>query len=671
MKNIIQNKKNIFWKMIGTLVFVAIVVNFISFPTKNVDAAWGNGYLYKGTFVVQAGKVTGTQSNFTVVVAGTATGLKTVASGGHIQNTCAQTLYGLTIPADLIFTSDNAGTNVLHWQFDTYNPTTGVYSAHVLMPSIDTSTNNTLYMWYGNSSVTTCQGGVSAASWDGNTVAALATPNGATLNTSDYIGNGVTSGASAPTAGAGPNVASAGAAVFAGTGTSNLSIAGIGRRSKPYTACAFFNFTAHTTSGADQILGDSNVVADYASMGLGRTNSTGRMSTYFTDNGLTYYVADGTSVINAGTWHQACQVVSSSQISLVVDGVLEGGPNAAGIPSANALTSLSIGVAGNNTGGFWNGSIGEITVANTNRPVPWLLARYNNVINPATFWSATYDLTNGVSFTITPTVIPNTHAGNITLTLNGVGTSWVNGSTVMTASGVANVDCGAVTVNNGSLAHINCTTGAGTGTLTLTESVTGTAVSTTQVSTSSFGISPTSGAVGISPSLTLTGANTLWTQETAAGLFSVAGGTGASIGTPTITTDTAGAVALTVGSAAGALTITDTSTGKTATFTATSALPATFTASPTAVPTNNIANIIVSLNGVGTNWTNQTFTISGVAGVAKVAQNITSATTATLTITTGATSGTLTINDATDGISTTLQVGIGGGGSTSASVWVQ
>ena len=41
-------------------------------------AQWSNGYTYEATFVVQSGKVTGTQSNFTTVVAGTAAGLKTV-----------------------------------------------------------------------------------------------------------------------------------------------------------------------------------------------------------------------------------------------------------------------------------------------------------------------------------------------------------------------------------------------------------------------------------------------------------------------------------------------------------------------------------------------------------------------------------------------------------------
>jgi hypothetical protein len=58
----------------------------------------------------------------------------------------------------------------------------------------------------------------------------------------------------------------------------------------------------------------------------------------------------------------------------------------------------------------------------------------------------------------------------------------------------------------------------------------------------------------------------VWSQETAAGLFSVSGGTGASISTPTITTNVDGTVTLTCGSANATLTITDNSTGATDTF---------------------------------------------------------------------------------------------------------
>jgi len=40
---------------------------------------------------------------------------------------------------------------------------------------------------------------------------------------------------------------------------------------------------------------------------------------------------------------------------------------------------------------------------------------------------------------ISPAIIPSNHSGNITLTLSGTGTSWVQGTTNFTISGVSNV----------------------------------------------------------------------------------------------------------------------------------------------------------------------------------------------------------------------------------------
>jgi hypothetical protein len=104
--------------------------------------------------------------------------------------------------------------------------------------------------------------------------------------------------------------------------------------------------------------------------------------------------------------------------------------------------------------------------------------------------------------------------------------------------------------------------------LNIAETVTGAAYVSIGVVVPSFSIDVGRGNLNSIQTLSLTGTNTLWNQEAPAGLFTVTGGTGSNIGTPSVTTNTAGTVALTVGTLAGTLTITDTSTGKTATFAA-------------------------------------------------------------------------------------------------------
>lgn len=179
-------------------------------------------------------------------------------------------------------------------------------------------------------------------------------------------------------------------------------------------------------------------------------------------------------------------------------------------------------------------------------------------------WEATAPTS---SFTASPTTIPKGHSGNITLTLSGTGEAWVNATTVFTPSGVAGVVKISQNVTTNNAATLVVTTGSTAGTLTITESVTGADTTTITVATATLAVSPTTAVISTSPTLTFTGANTLWTTETAAGLFTVSGVAGVSIGTPTVTTNTAATAVLTIGATTGTVTITDTSTGATTTFT--------------------------------------------------------------------------------------------------------
>ncbi len=195
------------------------------------------------------------------------------------------------------------------------------------------------------------------------------------------------------------------------------------------------------------------------------------------------------------------------------------------------------------------------------------------------------------SFTCSPATVPANHSGHIVLTCTGVGTSW-NGSTTFTVGSPATL---VSTSNSSSTSEtVTITTSSGTGSSTITDTTD--SISTTiTVSTATLAISPTSGAISTTPTLSLTGTNTLWLSETASGLFSESGGTGASIGTPTVTSNTAATAVLTVGSATGTETIEDTSTTATATFTATGGTLATPTFSPAGGSTVYVGPQVVTI----------------------------------------------------------------------------
>src|ERR1017187_4552364 len=57
-------------------------------------------------------------SNFPVLVSISHATLKTVANGGHVQNTTTQSSPGVTMPADLIFATTSAGSTKLPWEVE-------------------------------------------------------------------------------------------------------------------------------------------------------------------------------------------------------------------------------------------------------------------------------------------------------------------------------------------------------------------------------------------------------------------------------------------------------------------------------------------------------------------------------------------------------------------------
>jgi hypothetical protein len=169
------------------------------------------------------------------------------------------------------------------------------------------------------------------------------------------------------------------------------------------------------------------------------------------------------------------------------------------------------------------------------------------------------------TFTVSPSTVPSNHSGNITLTLTGSGTSWT-GSTTFSTSGVSGVTVVSKSNTSGTSETLVISDGSGTGALGITGSD-GSAGSAT-VATALLSVAPASSNIGTAPTITLTGTNTLWTHETASTLFSVAGGTGASIASISVTSDTAATAVLTVGSSTGALAITDNSTTASTSFAA-------------------------------------------------------------------------------------------------------
>jgi hypothetical protein len=538
------------------------LICLIAFALPVWGASCPSGYGYYKTLTVQTGKVSGTQTNFPTLIlnpASTSGTLRTTGNGGHVTSASGYdivpaTTAGALLPFELVSGS--------------YTASNGNLQMWVKVSSIADST--AINLCYGNSGVTTYQGN-NAATWAGYAMVAHLDDNAGTTVVADSLA--ADNGASASNTSTKTVAGKLGSGLtFNGTSDyvnfsnpANLQFPG----TSTYSYSTWVNFAALPTGEHDLIkwFGPSSGIAD----GLNVLSNDSKNAMY--RNGAANVL--GTTVYATGNWYYSV-VTYDGTSGRIYDNGAKRTTTASGTLSGaltGARTVLGAGWNGSVYGQFSNAVFDEVHITSAVLSDAWILTEYNNQNAPgndgaAGFWGVGGEVGLGVpTMAITPTAIPNGHAGNITLTLTGTGTSW-SGSSVMTAAGVANVSCGAVAVTSATAATVICTTGAGTGTLTITESVMGTAVSSTTVSVPSFSVNYIRGNLNSVQTLTLTGSNTVWSQETAAGLFTFYGGTGASIGTPTITTNAAGTVALTVGTAAGPLTITDASTGKTATFTA-------------------------------------------------------------------------------------------------------
>ncbi|HEX3253496.1 MAG TPA: DUF2341 domain-containing protein, partial [Pyrinomonadaceae bacterium] len=140
-----------------------------------------SGYAYRRAITIDHTKVPNTdQTNFPVLISGTYSYLASTANGGNVQNANGY---------DVIFTSDSNCATKLSHEVETYTSTTGAVNYWVKVPLLSHTVDTTIYLCYGNSTITTDQSNKTAV-WDANYKGVWHLSNGTTLNASDSTMNG-------------------------------------------------------------------------------------------------------------------------------------------------------------------------------------------------------------------------------------------------------------------------------------------------------------------------------------------------------------------------------------------------------------------------------------------------------------------------------------------------
>lgn len=332
----------------------------------NVDRSFNvAGYSYRRSITIDYTKVPNTdQSNFPVLISGTYSYLATVANGGNVQSSNG---------CDIIFTSDSVCTNKLSHEVESYSGTTGAVNYWVKVPTVSHTSDTTIYMCYGNSSITTDQSNKTAV-WDANYKGVWHLPNGSTLSSYDSSAagnNGTNHSATAA------SVKINGGANFDGSSQS-ISIPQI-----IATNTTVEHWMYRTASAAFQIMADTG------------WNNTDGFCTVLNSNQHAFVkharAAAYTTISSPlNTWeHVVWTVGADNKARLYVNGALsytDTDTQAIISPTHGGSLGSRLDASGNPFK-YFPGILDEVRISGIARSADWIATEYNNQNSPVTFYA--------------------------------------------------------------------------------------------------------------------------------------------------------------------------------------------------------------------------------------------------------------------------------------------
>lgn len=352
---------------------------------NGIQSGGGGGYLKLYTFTIDHTQCGSSDStNFPVLVSLSGTNLKTVANGGFIQNTVS--IGGITFPADLVFSSDNAGASPYSWTPKFYDPVNGILVAYVKIPTVSHTTNTVFYMPYDNTAITTFQGGSFGSAFNANYIAVYPLPDGTTLSANDFTSNAHNGSVSNATATAGP-IAGGGAAfarassAFVSTGSvsliDNLAAGG----------CTLWLNYSDYTANENIIIYQDNAGHSFNNFSLTWPQSSSGQMAVDIGGPTDYFTTKNDFALN--TDYKIRWTWDSTNLLIYINGVLDS-THSVGHGTVSGGDPVTIGaytISGGH-GFFSNGKVQEVRFENTNFSADWETTEYNNQAVPGNIGSA-------------------------------------------------------------------------------------------------------------------------------------------------------------------------------------------------------------------------------------------------------------------------------------------
>jgi hypothetical protein len=359
-----------------------------------INGGWYNaGWSYRKKITIPHSQVSGTStlSNFPVLISTTQQILSYTSFGGHTASSTG---------GDILFTASD-GKTPLNYEIESYASTTGQLIAWVQIPSLSPTSDNTIYMYYGNASAPTVPATTAQNVWSNGYAGVWHLPNGTTLTANDSIlngNNGTLSGSPLPTAITGQID---GAASFDGShnyvdlGSSKTYI----DSATPFTISFWMNLNAYSnnegilslkTSGTNAFEMFVYTGATYGPLSFGSSDGT------FVR--LHPSVDFGSSLVSAWNFvtltYNGSGAGTASNYSLSVNNnskTLNTSSTFFGIGNVNDIAKLGTGTY------YLNGSMDEVHISTSARTPSWIATEYANQSLPSTFETIAGEETQAVT----------------------------------------------------------------------------------------------------------------------------------------------------------------------------------------------------------------------------------------------------------------------------------
>jgi hypothetical protein len=379
--------------------------------------SWSNGYAHRRAITINHAGVPNTDKlNFPFLFSGTYSYLATVPNGGSVTNSSGY---------DIVFTSDSAGTTTLPFEQESFSAATGAVSYWIQIPTISHTTDTVIYLFYGNSSVTTDQSNGTGV-WDSNFKGVWHLPNGTTLSGNDSTSNG--NSGTINGAGATNGILSGGASFSSASGqnidvgdSSSLQITGNAISIEGWLDTSESNPSYWERIIAEEIPNNADPYVAFAIHRCAGSKHAGfSIATGGAGTGVT--LCSRSSLV-LGSWTHVVGTYDGSTMRIYVNGVLDNSVSETG----NLVSTSTDVVFGTDTflaGETFDGSIDEVRISNTTRSGDWVATEYGNQSSPSTFYAVGFaDSSNGYSYrsaiTIDHTKVRNTDQTNFPVFVSG------------------------------------------------------------------------------------------------------------------------------------------------------------------------------------------------------------------------------------------------------------